>query len=311
MVIESVASKRSSCTISTGRGLPASCLPPAAVHSSPRLTRRCRRRHRTRRWHRRRPGPRPHAGGRPPALTGGEPPRRTPVRGRRAPRSARVVVPGDAAWHGGLRPAGERWGSSDRPRLQVTCNSPAVTCGPTDRRPPGTPAANAPQRSEGRNRHLVAGVSGERSEIHGIAGEHSCSAALVCDGDDDRIDGGGGTTRGDLGPQPSRSSGQDLVNRSDVARAEQAILLKIAAVVTGERLCQNDGGHDRRPFPASPELGEAGAISCETGQAVRVEDDGHAERRVPEGPRAFAAQVSASARSVSVMGPSSPSSSAR
>ncbi len=101
--IESFPSKRSSWTMTAGRGLPTYAAPPATVQISPRLTR-----HPTRRSRQRMPGRREPEDFWSQRPTGDEPRERMPSNARPRPRLARGAGPASAGGRGGRGPCHER-----------------------------------------------------------------------------------------------------------------------------------------------------------------------------------------------------------
>ncbi len=85
----------------------------------------------------------------------------------------------------------------------------------------------------------------------------------------------------------------------------------VAAVVTREGLSENNGRDDRRPRASPAQLFDAGPVRSECRQAMCVEDKSHAEHRLcdgpttsSDGPTTSSAHAWASARSLSLVGPS-------
>ena len=85
----------------------------------------------------------------------------------------------------------------------------------------------------------------------------------------------------------------------------------VAPMVTGERLGEDDARHDGRPLAAPAQFLETSALRGQSVKPVGVQHHRHGERRRMEDRSAWCAQALASARSASLVGPSSKSSSPR
>lgn len=85
----------------------------------------------------------------------------------------------------------------------------------------------------------------------------------------------------------------------------------ITAVIAAQCLGQHHRGHQRWPVTPVPQFGQASPITGQTGDTVRIQDERHALRRRLFAPITLSAHALASARSRSLIGPISASSSAR
>ncbi len=157
--------------------------------------------------------------------------------------------------------------------------------------------------------HGVGRMSGESSEIARIACQHDGPARLISQGDDDRVHRGGSTPRLDLGAQRGGCARQYFIHGPDVAGAQQTILVEVSPMVSREGLYEDDGWNEGWPLVPSPKLLEAGPALGQHHHAVRVENQCHADRLAVDGPKTWSAQALASARSLSLVGPCSDSSS--
>lgn len=110
-------------------------------------------------------------------------------------------------------------------------------------RPPemwSAPRSLAARLSAGPDPQGVCRVCGEGSKILRISGEDGRSAQIVGERSDNGVDRRGDPSTSDRCAQRGGPSGQAFARRPDDAGSQQPVLVKVAAMIAGQRFGEDD-----------------------------------------------------------------------